>query len=298
MKPPVPDWTTHETNKLNDGKYNLPPLFKDGKFSSRGMFPGYIENKNYPFTFCNALMESNKWCTGDEKDRYLKNLATAPLNWKYRTKEVEYIVNSNGYRCSLEWDAIDWKNAIVLFGCSNTFGVGLAEDETIAYYLEQLTGRQVVNLGFPGGSNNLIANNAAALIKNFGIPYGVVINWSTTDRFRFYNRKGCHEVGPWTNNNTRFFRRSHANLSVLYEQMFVDPVNQSALSYYWSTYTDAMFEGRTRYCKVSYFDDAAHYTRSDKFFHISNSARDRFHPGADNSKAVAEFVAEKFNKGI
>lgn len=287
----VPDWDDYEKDEVLDNKFNFEFLSKPFRHFSHIPFPGYIANNKFPFTYNNSLTHgSNKFSSSDGPREFSENLKKAPADWKYRTKDVEYIVNSDGFRTK-EWDQINWSEAIVLFGCSCTFGVGLAEDETISHHLSRLTGREVVNLGVSSGSNELILNNCSAMIKNFPMPYGVVLNWTTTDRFRFYSTNKFFDLGPWSWNSEN---STYIDLNKHWEMTFADPGNELAKNYYWSTYADAMFAGRTKYSKVSYFGLTAHHTRSDAFFEIDNGARDMIHPGEGNSIQVAEFVAKQF----
>lgn len=287
----VPNWKKYKKDSIDDGKFNFPYVNGPFRHFSHIGIPGYIENTDHPFTFNNSLTHGTRYfSSNDGPKEFIKNLKEMPEDWKYRNKEVEYKVNKSGYRCK-EWKDIDWKESIVLLGCSCTFGVGLAEDETISYHLSRLTGREVVNLGYSSGSNELIVNNCASLIKNFEMPYGVVINWTTTDRLRFYTENDYFDLGPWTNKSDQV-----PDMEKYWEDTFVDPGNELAKNYYWSTYTDAMFQNRTKYSKVSYFGLTAHYTRSDQFFEIDNGARDRIHPGEKNSIEVAEFIQKKFNE--
>jgi hypothetical protein len=57
-----------------------------------------------------------------------------------------------------------------------------------------------------------------------------------------------------------------------------------------------MFAGRTKYITISYFDYVAHYTRADRFFKITNTARDLIHPGYENSLEVAEYLKCKLQE--
>lgn len=289
MKPMLPNWKNIESKNICDNKYN----FSNCPIS----FPGYIvSNKEYPFTFCNALTvgETNNWAMGDEEEQFNRNLVNAPADWKYRTKSITYDINSNGYR-TYEWQDIDWKNSVVIFGDSCTYGIGLDQDETISYLLQKKINKPVINLGYPSASNHLIINNCAAMIEHFGMPYGVVINWSTTDRFRFYDDSNYHEIGPW-NKNTQKHNQiiNGVDVEKLWAIIFYNPTNELAINYYLSTYADAMFKGKTKYLKISYFNLSAHYTRSDAFFPIKGTARDMLHPGIENSEEVANFIAERF----
>lgn len=295
---PIPDWASESRDHIHDGQYNFEYVKWPARQFSQIPIPGYIENKKYPFTHVNSLTHgSNSYSGMDGPNELQANLKVMPPDWKYRTKRIKYIVNSSGYRTK-EWDEIDWTNSIVLLGCSCTFGVGLAEDETISHYIQERTGKYVVNLGVPSGSNELIVNNCAALIKNFPMPYGVVINWSTTDRFRYYSPNSYSDLGPWTGNSKPGITQDngYVDLKDYWEKTFVDPGNELAKNYYWASYTDAMFQGRTKYSKISFFGLTAHYTRSDKFFTIDNKARDCVHPGEGNSIEIADFIYNKFKE--
>ena len=87
---------------LND--YWLTPNFLQGPL------PFNKYRKNLPF-----------FLSLQEKELYKKDLITAPADWHYRTKEVRYDINSSDYRAP-EWNSIDWKNSICVFGCSHVFG--------------------------------------------------------------------------------------------------------------------------------------------------------------------------------
>jgi hypothetical protein len=262
------------------------------------LWPEYIENPLHPFTFCSSLTIkvnneiSNNFSGSDDYENFLNNLRKQPFDWHYRTKQIVYNVNNSGYR-TREWDDIDWKESIILLGDSCTFGIGLAEDETISHFLSKLTGRNVVNLGFPAGSNQLIVNNLATLINKFPIPYGIVVNWSTTDRLRIYAKHGYYEIGPWDQKNTDI---EGIQTTELYKNLFINEYNTMGMNYYIGSIAKALAKDRTRYISISYFPDSAHYTRSEKFFRIDNQARDLIHPGRNNSLEVAEYIKNRLNR--
>jgi hypothetical protein len=269
--------------------------FDDGKHISKYVpikFPGYINNKEHPFLYCHALTHilegkvSNKWCRSDGPAEFKQNLLKNDSNWKYRNQEITYKKNKSGYR-TYEWDEIDWKNAIVLLGCSNTYGVGLDESETTASLLETLTQRQVINLGYPSGSNDLILQNSINLYEKFGAPYGVVINWTTIDRFTYYARDNYHDLGPW---KTKFAFNNVLDLDEHYKLSVIDEHNLQVKNYYISKAANSIWKDKTKYITLSYFDLTAHYMRADKFFEIDNGARDMLHPGYGSSQQVAEYI--------
>lgn len=299
----IPDWQRSIKNRLNDNKYNselVPP-----KFSGTGdfwppLFPGYIDNSEHPFTFSRSLHfqintpPSNKWCIGETPEQFEENKKKMPPDWRYATKRVHYNVNKSGFRTK-EWANIDWKNSIVILGDSCTFGVGLAEDETISHILEKSIGRPVINLGIPGCSNHQILNNCATIINKFDIPYGIVINWSTSDRFRYYFKNGYHDVGPWDSDGNGQ-PIDGVTISKLWGMTYFDRYNEMCSSYYISKAAEAMWKGRTKYITISYFDYIAHYMRADAYFKIKNTARDLAHPGYENSLEVAEYLKCKLSE--
>jgi hypothetical protein len=278
------DWIDYENSSFNDGKYNqsFVPI----------KFPGYLNNEDHPFTYCHALTYSDNgeisynWSRSDSPDLFKKNLLTASSDWRYRTQQVVYKKNKSGYR-TYEWENIDWKNSIVIIGCSNTYGVGLDETETISYKLEHLTGRMVVNLGYPSGSNDLILQNSVSLLEKFPIPYALVFNWTTTDRFRYFYRQGYHDLGPWNNAD---LHQNNVNLHKLYTLSVYDEYNLLVKNYNIGKTAKVLWQDKTKYITLSYFGQAAHYMRADKFFEIDNGARDMIHPGHENSQQVAEYI--------
>jgi hypothetical protein len=122
-----------------------------------------------------------KFYGSDTEELYKSNLQIQNSDWHYRTKDVEYDLNSAGYRCP-EFNTIDWENAIVIHGCSQVFGVGLAEDETITGQLQQFTNRQVINLGKNGASMMFSLANNILLENNFPKPFAVINHWTSTWR--------------------------------------------------------------------------------------------------------------------
>lgn len=290
----IPDWHNQSFCCVNDGNYNKEDITTP--------FPGYVLNEKYPFSFVNAskeLLNGREYLNSEEYSDYRKNCKTQPSDWKYRKKEVKYTVNSSGYR-TYEWHDIDWKESIVILGCSCTFGVGISDEETIAHKLEKLTGRQVVNLGVPAGSNSLILNNVSQLLKKFKMPWSVIINWTTLDRFRFYYESGYHDAGPWDYLNKTIFShdKNRVDVSKLWNLSVKNETNLAINSYYLSLYADAMLDNYTNYIKVSFFEDTAHFTRSHKWFEIDNEARDLIHPGEKNSEQVANYIHKRIRDNL
>lgn len=258
--------------------------------------PGYANHPEHPFLkISSQTYPSNEWCFGDNEVALQSNLKKTPEDWKYRTKKIYYNLNGSGYR-TREWRDINWSESIVILGCSNTFGIAVAEDETIAYYLEDLTKRPVINLGYPSASNDTILNNSSILFEKFGIPYAVVINWSTLDRFRYYHRFNYLDIGSWNNKVSGISPitiQDNVDVSELYQLQAMDQYHLWMRNYFLSKSANATWRGRTRYVTLSNFKESAYWMRADGWIKITNSARDLIHPGSEDHLKAAMFINEK-----
>lgn len=256
--------------------------------------PEYISNPDAPFeiTLHRLNPENGKipdlFSNTDDEKKFKENLKKQPSTWHYRQKKVEYRLNSNGFR-TYEWNDVDWKNAIVVFGCSNMFGVGVAEDETFTAQLEKLTGRQVVNLGIPGGSNELILHMTGLLIKKFEIPYAAIINWTTPDRTRYFTFDKEFFIGPWS----EFMVDKAIRNSVIMKQLFIhrnfDVYNEVMHTHFHAITAESIFKDRSKYISLTNFGSVAKYANVHGFFKIDNGARDLLHPGRNVFERMAKF---------
>lgn len=281
-----PIWSHLASKTLDDAKY------VDEKNLEGYTFPGYIAKEKYPFIPLSVMTHRNEdeintnWCRGDDPALFQKNLSQLGNTWHYANKQVTYNVNSNGYRAA-EWDDIDWENAIVLAGCSMTFGVGVNEDETIGYFLEKITKRPVVNLGYPAGSNELIFNNVVSIFEHFANPYAVVANWSTTDRFLFYSMDVV-DVGLWTDQTVTV---DGVKLEKLFKGLNYNITNMAMKSYFIEKATRQLCKDKSKYYSMSCFPSSSHYMRTDWHFLPDKNARDLIHPGPQSNRLMAEHLS-------
>lgn len=272
--------------KLSDEKYHNPNIGMD--------WPGYAESKEHPFlTIHSKTYPTNEWCFGDNQENFEKNLKIAPPDWKYRTKKIYYNLNSSGYR-TYEWNQIDWKNSIVILGDSNTFGISLAEDEIISYFLEAKINRQVVNLGYPGGSNDAILYNSSVILERFEAPYAVIVNWSTLDRFRYYHKMSYADIGPWHIDDKLII--DDVNVTDLYFLMTADRCNSWMRNFALAKICSSMWKDRSRYLTLSFFDESAHAMRADTVIKFTDRARDLMHPGSDSMEEAANWICSMLEK--
>ena len=128
---------------------------------------------------------THKFYSNDTSERFMQNLEIMPNNWHYRTKDVTYTFNKQGYRC-VDLDNVDWRNSVIMFGCSELMGTGLADDERICYYLEKLLNVPVINLGKAGTSVHFSYVNNLSLYKKCKSPLGVINQWTEVSRESYY----------------------------------------------------------------------------------------------------------------
>lgn len=219
----------------------------------------------------------NKFSSSDSLELFNSNLKTQSADWHYRTKEITYKSNANGYRAD-EWDTIDWKSTVVVFGCSCTVGVGLAEDETVTEQLSTMLNRPVVNMGVSASSMQFSFINSTLLSKHFPTPYAVVNIWTNIDRFTIFKKQLIDHAGPWDD-------------TAMYKEYANNQYHSMTEARYIANASREMWKDRCKYYSASFFDQTAHYTESD-WVSIDNQARDLIHPGRNSAKQMAELIAK------
>ena len=149
------------------------------------------------------------FCGIKEEKTFEQNLKTQPEDWYYRTHEVKYTLNSLGYR-TREFDDIDWKESIVMFGCSMTFGIGVTDEHTIPYFLEQLSGRPVINMGIPGASIQTMLHNSIIFTDSkYPTPKAVVNVWAGLIRYQLYKDNFVFHNGQWNKSDDKFSKKEN-----------------------------------------------------------------------------------------
>jgi hypothetical protein len=193
--------------------------------------------------------------------------------------------NSQRYRAK-EFSEIDWNQSIVVFGCSNVLGVGLTDNETLPYCLEQISGIPTVNLGIGAGSADLMLYNQVALKEMSAKPRAVINLWPIIDRFTFFSKNGYHSLGRWTEGRLRtlFIARnmedSNAEAHALLSQRI------ARLLWTDTAYFEATF------CNVgAKVLGIPHLNTSDR-------ARDNSHPGPESAKAAAQLIFDNIKEQL
>jgi len=226
----------------------------------------------------------------EEKQDYERNLKNIGKHWHYSNKQVRYDLNSDFYRAP-EWADIDWKQSIVVFGCSHVFGEGLAIDETVCYQLEKLYNRPVINLGQSGTSTVFSWHNSLRLFDLFGVPYAVIQLWTDYSRFLYYDVDQIKRIGVWSGSKWDNYDR---DMKSLYRIWNKNNIHASTFFKYEATACKEFWSNKTNYYEGSYFKETAEIVNCD-FFSQLDDARDLIHSGPITHKTAAGIIYENSN---
>jgi hypothetical protein len=139
--------------------------------------------------------QSSAWCGSDTEELYKANLERRPPGWVWENRPVEYRWNQEGYRC-LDWADVDWPNTHAVMGCSHVTGVGVDEKDTITHQLAQQLGEPTVNLGYAGGSCQVIMYNTMRLIELGWLPKTVTIVIPELTRMTYFDEGAPNSLIP------------------------------------------------------------------------------------------------------
>jgi hypothetical protein len=222
---------------------------------------------------------SKYFCEIDSKELLSQNLKTQPESWRYRNKKVTYTINSQKYR-TIPFKDINWEESIVLFGCSTVFGVGLSDDETIDFYLNEILGVPVINMGVIGSSINYALHNSVILNQGYPTPKAVVQIWTLIDRCVYYFDNKLISYGAWNTNNDDYFyhwnkHSDNPHVNAIFAQMI----------------SRQLWQPKTKYYETTFFDKTATALNCDCLINI-DKARDLLHPGYKSAKLMAELIAK------
>jgi len=208
-----------------------------------------------------------------------------PGNPDYTESNMER--NSSNYRTK-EFDQIDWKNSIVIFGCSNVFGVGLTDDETISHQLSVLTNRPVINMGVPSSSIPYSLYNQVILAGKCSAPYAVINIWTSMNRLSYFYENGSCHIGPWTASqpDKNIFIRS---IKSVFDAWNINDINPSLQSIFLQKMAEIIWKD-TKHFQGSFFPNTSDALNVE-LFQYKDYASDNLHPGPISAKAVAEQLA-------
>lgn len=214
----------------------------------------------------------------DDYDRYQLNLKNQPEDWYYRHNNVKYTLNSHGYRTK-EFKDIDWKNSIVIFGCSYIFGTGIDDSNTISIFLQNMLNIPVINMGMGGSSIQFALHNSLMLYKKYGTPKAVIYGMPGITRYLLYQRNYIQSKLGYedTPNNKAIDHLIPFNL-----------INASLIRNLW--------EDKCKYYEFSMFPTTAKALGCDSYLPIPDDyARDMSHPGIKSNKLIAKKIYKSLN---
>jgi hypothetical protein len=222
-------------------------------------------NKFMNFT-PNVFVNLRHFFGTDSEDLFKKNLKTQPHDWVYRFKKIEYQNNEFGFRTK-PLNKIDWANSIVVFGCSNVYGIGLAEEDTFCYLLEKKLGVSVINLGMPGTAVDLSHFNSIFIRENLPCPRAIVHCWTSLARYSDFLKDRITSHIP--------------------SYDYYPGINWEEKSKFY-VYTDRiLWRNKTIYKEYSFFKDTCQELKIPSL-EMPDRARDLVHPGIRSNLEVAE----------
>jgi hypothetical protein len=213
------------------------------------------------------------WPTDGEKP-FRKNRKKLGKNWKYRNSQILYKTNEFGFRTRKHAE-IDWANSIVMFGCSNVFGIGIHYEDTIAQQLERLIGIPVINLGIPGSALDIAVFNSFHIYSSVAHPKALIQIWTSPYRYtEFYTTGDIATKAPFVAGYNPRLDTAFKNRVHIYQDRAL-----------WKN-------SNTIYREYSHFDDWL-YLEQDlgiKVFEEFDKARDLSHPGAETNRHAANVI--------
>lgn len=219
----------------------------------------------------------------DPEELFLENLKTQHENWYYRTAQVNYTLNTEGYRAP-EFNTVDWENSVVIFGCSQLFGVGVDDNDTLSAQLSKLINKPVINLGVTGASMTFCFHNSIILKNICANPAAVIQMWTHHDRTVYYGYEqhtaGVTNCGVWNYETFPYTRAwledlKHSRTHALFMSM--------ASKHLWSN---------TKFYEFSLFQETANAIGCN-YPAILNPdyGRDLSHHGRETNKVLAYQIA-------
>jgi hypothetical protein len=198
------------------------------------------------------------------------------------TSHANYLLNSDGYR-TLEFDTIDWKKSIVIFGCSMVFGEALDEENTIAYQLSKFLNCPVINMGVIGSSIQHSVHNQVILKQNYPTPRAVVNIWTEYSRCTLYSDNTLNTFGPWNTDKDSYGDIWNSN-----------PVNAQVNALLMQAISRQLWYNTEHY-EATFFRSTQGVLDCEQLNgHLTDIdyAKDGQHPGPLATQAVSELLAE------
>jgi len=212
---------------------------------------------------------SKNFSPTDTEKLFKKNKKRLGKDWVYQNKKISYSQNQEGFRHG-EFASTDWKNSIVVLGCSNVYGIGLANEDTVCSQLEKLLNIPTVNLGIAGSAIDVSSWNSLILHEHYPHPKAIVQIWTGPHRYSNISKPGF--ICCYLPQSPGYCARH----------------NWQGTSEFYMMADRALWRNKTLYCEGSFFSDHAGITPFKNVDH----ARDLAHPGIKTNAAAAEKIAE------
>jgi hypothetical protein len=210
-------------------------------------------------------------------------------NFIYGTRGCQLTINSLNYRCP-EFEQVDWNKSVVVFGCSNVFGVNLNDADTICAQLEKIIDRPVINMGVPASSISYSVFNQVILAEKNYNPYAVINIWTSPNRLTLFSPNYPYHAGPWTDRLSNKNINARALISI-FHAWNIKESNPSLYSLLLQRFAKLMWKD-TQHIEGTFFPNT-HETLDVELFHYIDKALDNQHPGPNTAKAVALRLAEQ-----
>ena len=235
------------------------------------------------------------WDGGTDRPDFIrKKNKKLGSSWYYYKKDISYVYNKNGFRCP-EFETVDWKNSIVIFGCSDACGIGNTVEDTVAGKLERDLGIPVINLGVSGSSIDHACYNSLCLNEHYPNPKAIVHIWSGLGRYAEFNPKGNDPEEyyysvfgqQWQVVNIRPAGKRYCNKHNLeVRKMFYIKADRQ------------LWKNKTIYYETSFFEKTANALSIDCQEKV-DYARDFDHPGYKSNQLMAQLIAKNLKeKGL
>lgn len=211
----------------------------------------------------------------DTSENFRINCKKLGKDWIYNSKSISYVYNELGFR-NKPFNEVDWKNSIIILGCSNVKGTGHAIEDTIGHRLEKILNIPVVNLGVSGSAVDTACWNSLILHDHYPWPRAIVQLWTGLDRYTNFDGELYKNFMP-------------TNIKYCTAHIWKDR------SKFYVKADRALWKNKTVYYEGSQFLHTAKELDID-FYDQTDNARDQNHPGIKSHTMAAEGIAKNLIK--
>lgn len=250
----------------------------------------------------------SQWWGKDNQETFEQSLQNMPADWKYRTHDINYQVNSQGYRCP-EFSDVNWNQCCVILGCSVVFGLGVGKTETISHLLEKQMGYPVINLGVSGSGCDWQYWNAITLYNQGIRPRKIVMHWPNPCRGMFFDQE--KQADTYINSNLELPDRPiHISNRCDLNSVYAEEHHWYMMLEMYAQHLSVLFGDSIRHIyyqsnlntlenyNIPDFDFDTEFTVKKQILsakkEINNLARDLEHPGGSiNKNIVVPYLMDK-----